>query len=398
MALAALLAGSATLLLAAEASADCATAPETCSLAEVATAADFFAGAAVLGPTQTGVAETIGPHFNSMTPEDALKWGELAATVGSYDFALADSLVDLAEAAGARVRGHALVWSRGPLPADLPDDVAGATDPAARLTELIETHIATVAGRYMGRIETWDVVNEPLAPYGSAALNDDLFAQTLGETYIDLAFEVAHAADPGAKLYLNEFFSDYGDVKAQAFLALVERLLARGVPLHGVGVQTHQNPQPSLVTPYDPDFPGFLAALAALGVEIEITELDLTIWWFRNEPDPLAAHGAVYGQLAADCVALPACRGITVWGVTDPDTFMDQTFPWNIIAPNRPLLFDDAVAPKPAYFAVRDAIATRVPEPQALLLGCVAWMALAGCSLRPSARGRARRAATPAAR
>lgn len=109
---------------------------------------------------------------------------------------------------------------------------------------------------------------------------------------------------------------------------------------------------------------------------------DVTQWWFRGEPDPAAAQAEVYGRLVADCVALAACRGITVWGVTDADTFMDQTFPWSVLAPNRPLLFDGAAAPKPAYFAVRDAMATRVPEPDALAAGAAALFALAGTRRR----------------
>ena len=370
---------------AAEAGPDCLAVPEACTLAEVARAVNFFAGAAVASPEQVGVAETLGTHFNSLTPEDDLKWGALAPSVGVYDFAEADALVALAESVGARVRGHTLVWSRGPLPADLADAVNAAQDPAARLTELMNEHIQTVVGRYAGRVATWDVVNEPLQEYG-AALNADLFSTTLGESYIDVAFAAAHAADPSAKLFLNEFFADYGDAKALGFIALVERLLARGVPLDGVGVQAHQNPQPFLTRPYDAAFPVFLASLAALGVQVELTELDVTLWWFRNEADPAAAQAEVYGQLVADCVALAACRGVTTWGVTDANTFLDRLFPWNTLAPNRPLLFDEAVAPKPAYFAVRDAVATRVPEPGPAALGAAAVAALVSLLRRRSAR------------
>ncbi len=334
---------------------DCALPEANCTLAEAAARAGVFAGAAVNPRVDDPDTQFAVPtHFNSITAENAMKWGVLARRVGSYDFREADALVDFAGASGVRVRGHALLWGRGPLPADLVERVGSGPGQAARLREILVEHITTVAGRYAGRVESWDVVNEPLEVFGGG-LDPNLFLGTLGPGYIAESFRAAHAADPQARLFLNEFFPDFGGAKARAFVALVEELVAAGVPIHGVGVQTHAFLRPP---PY-PAFPGFLAELAALGLDVELTELDVLIVWSHAADDPLAAQAEHFAGLVGACLVLPACTGITTWGITDADTWLDSTPPFALLAPNRPLLFDEALAPKPAYFAVRDAFAAR---------------------------------------
>jgi endo-1,4-beta-xylanase len=340
-----------------------------CTLAETAAQACFWIGAALdAGPEPA--AEAVYPdHFNSVTAENAHKWGSLSEGVGSYDFTDGDRLVDFAEANGARVRGHTLFWGRGPVPPDLGAEIAGAADPAARAREILVDHVSTVVGHYAGRIQSWDVVNEPLDVLTGAPDPNILFQQ-LGFDYIADAFHAARAADPGAQLFLNEFFQSYTGAKADAFVALVADLLASGVPVDGVGVQTHITPGPGQTTPPDPaEFQGFLQRLADLGVAVEITELDVAIFFFLGEADPLAAQAEAYAELVGACIAVSACQGVTVWGIEDGSTWLDRTFPWDLIAPNLPLLFDADLDPKPAYFATRDAIAARVvPEPGSALL------------------------------
>lgn len=334
---------------------DCALPEADCTLAETAARAGVFAGAAVDPPERSPyTAFAVPEHFNSVTAENAMKWGVLAQRVGSYDFSEADALVDFAEENGARIRGHTLVWGRGPLPSDLGVLVDAAADPAARLRQILTDHIARVVGHYAGRVESWDVVNEPLDVF-TDRFDQNLFLRTLGPDYIAESFRAAHAADPAARLFLNEFFPDFGGAKAARFVALVRELLAAGVPLHGVGIQTHAFLRPP---PY-PAFPGFLAELAALGVDVELTELDVLIVWFQAADDPEAAQADAFAGLTGACLALPACTGITTWGVTDADTWLDTTAPFAIVAPNRPLLFDESLAPKPAYFAVREVFASR---------------------------------------
>ena len=144
------------------------------------------------------------------------------------------------------------------------------------------------------------------------------FARTLGETYIDEAFHRANELDPSAQLFLNETFSFYGlgtpfEQKAKGFLDLVKRLLDRGVPVHGVGIQAHFYGFLPHVFPLPTreEFEGFLRAFADLGVAVELTELDVSTNYFRGDPDPLARQAEFYGEVVAACMAVPDCTAVT---------------------------------------------------------------------------------------
>lgn len=292
-------------------SADCRDPAAGCTLAETAAQAAFWIGAAIDAPPEPAARATLPAHFNSVTAENAHKWGQLTGGVGHYDFAAADSIVAFAEANGARVRGHTLYWGRGPLPSDLQVEIDAAPDPAARAREILVEHVQTVVGRYAGRIQSWDVVNEPLDELTGAPDENVLFRE-LGVDYIAEAFRAARSADPGAQLFLNEFFQNYTGEKADAFVDLVRNLLAAGVPIDGVGVQGHIAPGPGQLAPPDrATFQAFLQRLSDLGVAVEITELDVSIFFFRDAADPLAAQARAYAELAAACIAVAACQGIT---------------------------------------------------------------------------------------
>lgn len=322
------------------------------TLAEAARAAGVHAGVAVdhaPSDMQRKIAER---EFTSLTLENALKWSPLSSAVGRYDFTRPDLAIDWAEQNGMRVRGHTLFWGRmnGP-PPWLEGELAAAEDPAARLTELMRLHASTVVGRYAGRIEQWDVVNEPLSAFGGNHDPQNIFFATLGEPYIDIAFEAAHAADPAAVLFLNETLAELVPVKFDGLMALVERLLARDVPVHGVGLQAHFYTRP----PERDTLQAQLERIESLGLYAELTELDLPLSLFKKESDPLAAQARAYGDVFAACLAVPACTGVTVWGVDDGDTWLDNFFLTERQAPNRPLLFDKLGWPKPAYGAVVEA-------------------------------------------
>ena len=273
---------------------DCALSGADCTLAETARQAGVFVGAAIASPDLPAEQATIPRDFNAITAENAMKWGSLAPTVASYDFVDADAIAEFATSAGVRLRGHTLVW-RDQLPSDLEETVEAAADPAAKLRELIEEHLSTVVPRYRDAVAVWDVVNEPLGEF-SGDLDPNIFGRTLGEAYIDEAFHRVHELDPEAQLVMNEFFHFYGGVqtpldrKAQGFLDLVERLLDRGVPIHGVGVQAHFDGIFAGVVPLPTpeELEGFLRSLADLGVAVELTELDVSIAYFRDGPDPFA--------------------------------------------------------------------------------------------------------------
>jgi endo-1,4-beta-xylanase len=344
---------------------DCALPGADCTLAETARQAGVFVGAAIGSPELPAVEATIPRDFNSITAENAMKWGSLAPTVGNYDFADADAIADFAASAGVRLRGHTLLWGLMQLPADLEDIVEAATAPAAKLRELIDEHLSMVVPRYRDVVAVWDVVNEPLDQF-TGNLHPNIFSRTLGETFIDEAFHRAHELDPDAQLFLNETFLFYGlgtpfEQKVQGFLDLVERLLDRGVPVHGTGVQAHFFGFASdlIPLPTREEFEGFLRALADLGVAVELTELDVSVNYFQGDPDPLARQAEFYGEVVGACMAVPNCTAVTTWGVDDSRTWLDHFPPFDILAPHEPLLFDASLEPKPAYFAVRGAVAAR---------------------------------------
>lgn len=358
----------------------CVDGPGACTLREAAAAAGIHLGFAldrsVISGARPGAA-LAAREASSVTAENAMKWRELSPSPGCYDFDDADALVEFAEANGQRIRGHTLVWGRanGP-PPWWSDDLASAPDPAERARERIDSHVATVVGRWAGRIESWDVVNEPFATVGGALDAESPFHQALGSSYIDHALRAARTADPAARLFVNEVLLERDDAKFDATLALATSLLAAGAPLDGIGFQGH-----FLTRPAFDDLRTRLQRVADLGLDVELTEVDLPIALFSAEPDPFAAQGDAYAEIVRACLAVSRCTGITLWGFEDGDTWLDRALIWSGLAPNRPLLFDENLAPKPAYFAVREALFA-VPEPGSCLLTGLGLLAIALRRLR----------------
>jgi endo-1,4-beta-xylanase len=370
---------------------DCARPGADCTIAETARQAHVFVGAIANQHQTPDERALLARHFNATTPENEMKWGVIAPTVGDYDFAPADEVADFAAANDLRLRGHTLVWGRLQLPQDLAADVGGSVDPAARLRDRMGAHFETMLGRYGDRVRLWDVVNEPLDVF-TGAYDANLFFQTLGAGYVAEAFTRAHALAPDAELFLNEFFLTLPGEKADALVALVKSLRQAGVPIHGVGVQAHFFPGLPLVDPAA--IKALAQALGDTGVAVELTEVDVSIWHFRDDPDPLARQAEFYDAVVSACLDVPACRAITLWGLDDGGTWLDGFAPFDAFAPNAPTLFDAGLAQKPAYFAVRDAVARRAPSflahAQALATGF--HDAFEGGGLRPAARGRRGRA------
>ncbi len=278
-------------------------------------------------------------NATSVTPENALKWEVVEPQPGRFDFATADAIIDAATQTGKRVRGHPLLWDQ-----QLPAWVANRPWTADTLAEALRNHVTTIVRRYKGRVAVWDVVNEPLEDDGS--MTPSVFRRVLGERYIDIAFEAAHAADPDARLFLNEIGADKGGPKQNAILDLAGRLKARGVPIDGLGLQNH-----AVVDdfPTKESWDGTIEAVAAKGLDFEITEMDVAL----RTPGALdtataGAQAQAYRAAALACRRHDACTGLTVWGVTDR---------WSWQGPDKhPLPFDDTGAPKPAWTALRAAL------------------------------------------
>ncbi len=337
---------------------DCGKLGSGCTLRNAAEGAGVFAGTTSEGAnwSTTEIGTLVQGHFSSVTTQNELKWGALSSSYGVYDFDQADETVEFAESAGMRVRGHALFWHRlnGP-PAWLGDELSAAADPEARLRELMQEHTAAVMGRYAGRIHSWDVVNEPLSLFGSGLASDSIFFDTFAddEAFLDLAFELARVADPEAKLFLNEIFPSTDEAKFEGLLALVSGMIDRGVPIDGVGFQGH-----FVLDPPDREvIRQRLQAFADLGLEVEITELDISIRLVDDKDDIPAGQAELYNEVVAACLAVSACTGITAWNVHDGLTWLESDELLATVGPHEPTLFDAELQPKPAYYKVLDAFA-----------------------------------------
>jgi endo-1,4-beta-xylanase len=290
-------------------------------------------------------AATLSREFSALTPENAMKWYATEPTRGGFDFSGADAVMAFAEQHQMEVRGHNLVWAQDRY---TPDWVKAITDPAD-MRAVVRAHIAAVMGRYKGRIHRWDVVNEPLARLG-AGPGDNVFRRVLGPGWIAEAFRDAHEVDPSAELWLNEASTDWVPGKHDALVALVRGLLADGVPIAGVGLQTHR---PGVAGPNEAAFERTLNDFASLGVKVAITELDVPTK--PGDPTGLVRQAQAYRTIVSSCLAVPACTEVTTWGLSDAHTWLNATgtFP----TPTRPLMFDDEYRAKPAFDAVRAALA-----------------------------------------
>jgi len=292
---------------------------------------------------------TLIKEFSALTPENALKMYSIQNERGIWTFVGADAVMEFADANDLVVRGHTLVWSQDQF---TPAWVKAISDPA-ELRQVTEEYIATVMGRYAGRIPRWDVVNEPLTTLG-AQPSGSVWHDLLGPDWIADVFHLAHAADPDAELWINEYGTDWVPGKHQAFLALVAELVEEGVPLHGVGLQTHRI---SVAGPDRAVFEQQLRDFTNLGLEVAITELDVVT--SPTDPTALTSQAEAFRRIVDACLAVAGCVEITTWGITDATSWLNSlgTFP----TPTRPLLFDDDFVPKPAYFAMRAALAAGRP-------------------------------------
>jgi endo-1,4-beta-xylanase len=309
-------------------------------------------------------------EFNSVTPFVEMKWGTIHPERDRYDFSQADELVAFAGAHHMRVRGHALVYGQVVDPPN-PAYLAQTTEPAA-LRALMASHIQTVMKRYSGRVDVWDVVNEPLAWKGGTeqaeGLAEHVFSRTLGPGYIAEALRIAREADPSSQLFVNEFGTLEPGPRQERCFRLVQRLRQEGAPLDAVGFQGHVVPLFGGPGPTRAQIETTLRRFAALGVAVEITELNvftrtprhvLTLGLSYDETVELQRQSDAYQNAVEACLAVPACQGVTVWTFTDryPTTIEAKTHLEDI-----PLLFDDEYRPKPAAFAVREALARATPR------------------------------------
>ncbi len=313
------------------------------SLRRTAQERGFLVGAAVNPArlSEAPYAATLAREFNALTAENVLKFGPLRPSEGRYEFDAADRLVRFAEENDMHVRGHTLVWYM-----QVPDWLRARTWTRDALLGVMHDHIQTVVGRYRGRIHTWDVVNEALM--GDGSYRDSLWHRIIGPEYIDKAFRWAHEADPQARLFYNDYGAEAVNKKSDAVYRLVSGMLERGVPIHGVGLQMHVSTESY---PSPESIRSNIRRLAALGLAVHITELDVRI------PEPataekLALQAQVYRNIAGACLAEPGCEAIVTWGFTDRYSWVPSFFKGYGSA----LPFDADYRPKPAYDALAQTL------------------------------------------
>jgi endo-1,4-beta-xylanase len=306
-------------------------------------------------------------QFNSISPENMMKWERIHPRPGVYSFDLPDRYVAFGEAHHMLIVGHTLVWHNQTPDWVFRNDQGDLVDRETLLRRLHD-HIQMVVGRYRGRIQSWDVVNEVLDENG--ALRQSLWLRIIGEDYIAKAFEYAHEADPSAQLTYNDYSLE-NKAKRDGAIALVRKLKSEGVPINAVGLQSHD----SLSWPTLEAEDATIAAFQSLGIKVNISELDVDVLPRATAQQTAEVSLKVKADARLDPYAggLPSAEQqalakryadlfrvftkyhdvisrVTFWGVTDADSWLNN---WPVRGrTNYPLLFDRNDNPKPAFAAV----------------------------------------------
>lgn len=291
----------------------------------------------------------LGSEFGRITPENGMKPQDIQPIEGVFSFQEADALVDAAIRHGLEVHGHAAMYDKA-LPQWMNDLPHQTEADKQRLREVLWTHIHRSVGHFKGRVQSWDVWNELLSGFNNeVTLSSNPFTRGLGEEALDIAFHAARAADPNAKLFINDFGLETNPQGRGLFmLGLVTRARLRGVPIDGVGIQGHVYEMPR-----DSINPLVLATLmataAAQGLEVRVTELDVT------GQNGSAAQAKQFAEVAKVCLRAPNCTGYTVWGPGDKygSTISVED---GRLKPGNALLYDAQFRTKAARYAVAEVL------------------------------------------
>ncbi|MEU6714838.1 endo-1,4-beta-xylanase [Nonomuraea sp. NPDC046802] len=303
----------------------------------------FIGAALATSPlsNETSYRNLAATEFNQVTAENAMKWDATEPSQGQFNFSGADAIVNFATQNNQQVHGHTLVWHN-----QTPGWVQSLSATAMRTA--MQDHISQVVGRYANNatVVSWDVVNEVFDDNGN--MRTSFWYNTLGQSYIADAFRAARAADPDARLCINDYNVEGINAKSTAMYNLVSSLRQQNVPVDCVGFQSHLAIQYGFPT----DLQQNLQRFAALGVQVRITELDVRMQMPRDATKD-ATQATYYRNVVNACLAVTACAGVTIWGFTDKYSWVPDTFSGQGAA----LIYNESYQQKPSYTAVHDALA-----------------------------------------
>lgn len=322
---------------------------------------DYFPiGAAVTPRNLKGEeAQMVLKNFNSLTAENDMKMGPIHPEEDRYNWGPADEIVNFAHNNGLKMRGHTLCW-HNQTPNWFFTDKDGKEVTKEVLLQRLKEHITTVVKRYKGKIYAWDVVNEVIDDNDEKYFRESKFFNITGEDFVAKAFEYAHEADPHAILFYNDYNTE-NPGKRDRIYKMVKGLVDAGVPIHGVGLQGHWSIYDD---PTEEELRASIQKFSSLGLKVQVTELDISVYQPESgrrslNPDESTEFTSEKEQKQIDQYKMVfrvlrenkhVITGVTFWNVSDKRTWLDN-FPVRG-RKNYPLLFDQNLQPKKAYWEV----------------------------------------------
>lgn len=320
------------------------------TLREAAEAAGVFIGAAVNDPAfrdDGTFRDVLAREFDYVTHENVAKWGPLAPSSNSYDWGPVDAVIDFAEDSDQEVKFHTHIWHR-----QYPSWIDESMSPD-QLRSAMKSHIEATMNRYQGRIRAWDVVNEAVDVESPSGYTESVFYDVLGPSYIEDAFRYAREADPDVELIYNEVGIERMGPKSDFTYTMIKDLLEKGVPIDGIGFQSHISTHRY---PSESDLRENLRRFAELGLTVNISEVDARTKLLPGDQETRwHAQRIAFQQIVSACVAEPACEAVTFWGLMDGYSWINDE------GEEDALLFDRDFMKKPAYQGVMAGLVGLAP-------------------------------------
>src|SRR5271169_1079756 len=297
-----------------------------------------------------------------LVAENQMKWRATHPELDRFDFTQADFFMDFAESHHIPARGHNLCWHEHNPP------WLDSAITRQNADTLFTTHIQTVVGRYKGRIHSWDVVNEAIGPThkNPQGLRNSLWLQNIGEDYVELAFRTAAKADPATFLTYNDYDIETDapsqQAKREAILSMLQRLIKKGVPIQALGVQSHLRTNEG--TPTWTGLNRFLMEIERLNLQVFVTELDVDDSFMPADiPERDRQVAELYRSFLENILRHNSVKAVLTWCLSDRDSWLQSFRPRKDGLPQRPLTFEAHLAPKPAFFTLRDSLGSKPGTP-----------------------------------